>query len=70
MKHLGSFSYWMLFDCSETPEEMLRVAYNIEASTWHHVCDVLECAYDPDPMIPQQVIDIHLSTITKKDDTE
>ena len=66
--YIGSFAYWILFDCSDTAGEMLRVAYNIEASTWHHVCDSLEFAYDPDPMIPQQVIDIHLRSLTKKTD--
>jgi hypothetical protein len=66
MKHLGSTMNWMLFECSEFPDDMLRVAYNTQMGTWHHVCDSASGGWDPDPFIPQNVIDIHLHAITPK----
>ena len=52
---------WMLFECSETAGEKLRVAYNTQRGTWHHVCDSADFGWDPDPLIPQNVIDISLA---------
>ena len=66
MKHLGSWENWMLFDLSETTGEMLRVAYNREDTSWYHVCDSETGAWDPDPQIPQPVIDMHFHAITQK----
>lgn len=66
MRHIATVNEWTLFDVTQTTGEMLRVAYNLETSGWHHVCDSLNFRWDPDPMIPQNVIDIHLNTITRK----
>ena len=59
MMLLGKINEWSLFECSDKPGEKLRVAY--DGFNWYHVCDSITQGWDPDPMIPQCVIDIHLS---------
>ena len=66
MKHLGSIDEWMLFECTQTAGEMLRVAYDREEGTRHHVCDSADYGWDPDPMIPQPVIDMHIDLTVRR----
>ena len=57
----------MIFECSQTAGEMLRVAYDTECGTWHHLCDSANYGWDPDPMIPQFVIEVHFRKTEKKE---
>ena len=58
MQKLATVGEWVLFECSDS-EEMLRVAY--DGYSWYHVCDSATAGWDPDPMVPQSIINIHFS---------
>tara|TARA_B100001093_G_scaffold152768_1_gene145499 strand:- start:40209 stop:40397 length:189 start_codon:yes stop_codon:yes gene_type:complete len=60
---IATIKNWQLYELKSEPRKRLRVAYNTDQWTFHLVCDAEETIWDPDPMIPQDVIEAHLETL-------